>query len=193
MPDPQPIVLDTCVLVPSRLRDFLLSLAAEHAYQPMWNAVILDELEYHERRRHIDFGVPEAEADRIARNLTDQMNSAFTGSLVDNWEHLDGTFGLPDPYDEHVVAAAVVANAHVIVTDNLADFPSQALPIGVKAITPAAFTAQIARSMPQIAITALTGMAQRLRRPPMTPSAILDYMDTYYGFSETSTLMRPWL
>jgi len=86
MPSLQPVVLDACVLIPSRLRDFLLSLAAEGVYRPIWNTVIMAELEYHERERHHNFGLPDTDADQIARNLTAQMNAAFNDSLTEGWE-----------------------------------------------------------------------------------------------------------
>ena len=56
------------------------------------------------------------------------MSAAFDDAIVVNWESLEGTFGLPDVDDEHVVAAALVGGAEVIVTSNLKDFPPQQIP-----------------------------------------------------------------
>jgi hypothetical protein len=121
-------VLDTSVLWPSLQRDFLLSLAIEGLYRPLWSSAILAELEYHEARKLVDRGDEADEAARRASYLIDRMTTAFDDALVDNWEPLEGAFGLPDKDDEHVVAAAVVGGAGAIVTDNLRDFPSAKIP-----------------------------------------------------------------
>lgn len=117
------VVLDTCVLWPSLQRDSLLSLAIENLYRPLWSAAILAELEYHEASMLVDRGADPAVAAGQARYLIDQMTSVFDDALVEGWEPLDGTFGLPDPDDEHLVAAAVIGGAGAMVTDNIRDLP----------------------------------------------------------------------
>jgi PIN domain len=116
-------LLDTSVLWPSLQRDFLLSLGIEGLYRPLWSTEILAELEYCETTKLIERGEPPDAATEWARYLISQMTAAFDDALVENWEAHDGTFDLPHPDDEHVVAAALVGGAGVIVTNNLKDFP----------------------------------------------------------------------
>jgi hypothetical protein len=69
-------LLDTSVLWPSLQRDFLLSLAVEGMYRPLWSSEILTELEFCETEKLIKRGEqPDAAATR-ARHLIDQMTTA---------------------------------------------------------------------------------------------------------------------
>jgi hypothetical protein len=61
------------------------------------------------------------------------MRSAFDDAPVTGWEALEGTYGLPDPDDEHVVAAAVVGGARVIVTESIRHFPVERIPSHIDA------------------------------------------------------------
>lgn len=110
-------VLDTCVLWPSLQRDFLMSLAIENLYRPLWSSEILGELEYHEARKlHQKRGLPLHDAEVVAARLIKRMRANFNDAEVADWEPHVGRFGLPDPDDEHVLAAAVAGHAGAIVT-----------------------------------------------------------------------------
>ena len=126
--------LDTSVLWPSLQRDFLFSLAVEGAYRPTWSSAILDGLEFHEEVKLVRRGIPVAEAASRAATLIAAMRREFADAEVEGWEPLEGTFGLPDPDDEHVVAAAVIAGAGAIVTENLKDFPAAKIPPGMQVL-----------------------------------------------------------
>jgi predicted nucleic acid-binding protein len=121
-------LLDTCVLVPSRARDVLLEIASTGAYRPLWSTEILAELDRTLRLLLAKRGTSPEVIDAYLTRLTQHMQTAFPDALVTDWEPLVPTIQLPDPDDRHVVAAARAGRADVIVTDNLADFPPNALP-----------------------------------------------------------------
>ncbi|WP_433014062.1 PIN domain-containing protein [Kribbella sp. CA-294648] len=142
-------LLDTCVLWPSRQRDFLLSLAVVNLYRPLWSSAILDELHDHEIEKLVErHGLSRSEAEGRAARLIEQMRSHFDDAEVRNWEPYDGTFGLPDRDDEHVVAAAVAGHAGAIVTENLKDFPQDKIPPGIEVVEPSEFAANTVAVVP---------------------------------------------
>ena len=183
-------LLDTSVLWPSLQRDFLLSLAIEGLYRPLWSSAILAELEYHETHKLIDRGEQLDVAARRARHLIDHMTTAFDDALVENWEPHDGAFGLPDPDDEHVVAAAVVGGAGAIVTDNLRDFPIAKISPHIKVLSPAQFAADTVLVSPDLARRALQAMASRFSAPPLTIDEILTRLVERYRMVEAADLIR---
>lgn len=185
-------LLDTCVLWPSLQRDFLLSLAAEGAYRPVWSAVILEELEYEEAAKLVRRGSEPTEAERRAHHLIQQMRAAFGDAEVEGWEGLEGTYGLPDPNDEHVLAAAVVAGAGAIVTHNTRDFPQSKLPSGIEVISPVEFAANTVAVDPIRAKVAVSAMATRSGRwgPVMGEEQILNILAERHGMTRAVEIMR---
>ena len=183
-------VLDTCVLWPSLQRDVLLSLAAESLYRPIWSTAILAELEFHEARKLIDRGVLPAEASKRAAHLVRQMTAAFDDACVDGWEVLEGSFGLPDPDDEHLVAAAMVGGAEVIVSDNISDLPRAKLPAPIRVITPAEFAADTVAVSPDTALRALRTMINRRTSPAQTLEHVLEVLEQRYRMPDAVEMIR---
>lgn len=109
-------VLDTCALVPSLQRDFLLQLATEEAFAPVWGTGILTELDYTLADLHQRRGI--GDSARRRRHLIAQMKRAFPGSEVNAPKGRTYDYGLNDPGDGHVAHAALIGKADAIVTDD---------------------------------------------------------------------------
>ncbi len=68
------------------------------------------------------------------------MDAAIDDAVITGYEDLIEGLTLPDAEDRHVLAAAIVGNADVIVTLNLKDFPTDNLaPYGMEAQHPDTF------------------------------------------------------
>lgn len=183
--------LDTSVLWPSLQRDFLLSLAIEGAYRPTWSSAILDELEFHEEAKLVKRGMPTGEAANRAEALIAAMRREFADAEVEGWEPLEGTFGLPDPDDEHVVAAAVIAGAGAIVTENLKDFPADKIPPSIQVLSAREFAKNTVALNPRHALVAVQEIASRSGRyaPALTVEEILELLRDRYGMVEAVDMM----
>ena len=183
--------LDTSVLWPSLQRDLLLSLAIEGTYRPTWSSAILDELQFHEEAKLVKRGMPVAEAARRAATLIAAMRREFADAEVDGWQPLEGTFGLPDPDDEHVLAAAVIPGAGAIVTENLKDFPADRIPTGIQVLSAREFAKNTVALNPRLALAAVHEIASRSGRYGATLAVgeILETLRDRYGMIEAVDMM----
>lgn len=187
-----PALLDTNVLWPNLQRDFLLSLAAEGLFRPLWSEDILAELRWSQVAKQVQAGADAGDAEESAARLEAAIRHAFPDALVVGYEPLMGTFNLPDPDDEHVLAAAVVGGAGVIVTHNLKHFSSELLPPPLIAIDPAAFAEQTVEVDPRRAHQAIHEMAARSGRrgPRLSERDILDTLARRYGMAQAMEYIR---
>jgi predicted nucleic acid-binding protein len=164
------VVLDACVLVPMPLCDTLLRAAEEPSFfRPAWSDQILEEI-----RRTLSgpkFGYSTAQAERRIAS----MRSAFPEALHGIPPGLiDGIAGLPDPDDRHVLALAIHAHANTIVTDNLRDFPAEALaPHHVTVLSADEFLMHQYHLDPQLILEKLDRQAAGIRRQRSEVLALL--------------------
>lgn len=185
-------LLDSCVLWPSTQRDFLLSLAFEGSYRFIFSEAILAEVEVNEELKRIKRGDSEDVARDKAHHLAEQMRRSFADSIVTDWEGLEGTYGLPDPDDEHVLAAAVVGGAGSIVTENFRDFPASKIPAGIQIVSVKDFAYETVSMRPDLGLAAVQAMSNRSGRAHAEQSEedILDTLNKIYGLDAATSLIR---
>ena len=185
-------VLDTCVLVPGRQRDFLLQLAAEESYAPLWGSGILFELDYVLAR--LDATRGRAGSDERRRQLLEQMRRAFPGAEIAAPKDREYDYGLDDADDGHVAHAALIGKADAIVTDDTrAGFKTAALLVdaGIEIVHPHDFAANTVAAHPDAGVRALVAMSHRMATPPQSPIEILDDLRHRYGMDEVAEILSP--
>ena len=165
------MVLDANVLHPPGLRDLLIRLAADGQFRARWTDLILDEMTGSILRRR-----PDLRAEQLARTR-ELMCEAIPDCLVTGFENLVEDLVLPDPDDRHVLAAAILIGAPVIVTHNLRDFPMAALEsLGVVAVHPDEFVLGLIEESPERVARVLKKQAGALRSPPRTPRGLVELL-----------------
>lgn len=114
------VLLDTCVLYPTVMREILLGAAGAGLFTPLWSARILEEWARAARKLG-----PQGEAQ--ARGEVALVRAAWPRAEVVWKPSLEARLWLPDSNDAHVLAAAIAGNADVIITLNAKDFPRNVL------------------------------------------------------------------
>lgn len=185
-------VLDTCALVPGLQRDFLLQLAAEDAYAPLWGSGILLELDYVLARLHEKRGTEDSDGRR--RHLFEQMKRAFPGSEINAPKDRNYDYGLLDSDDGHVAHAALIGNADAIVTDDRrAGFKSASTLIEayIDIVYPKVFAANTVSAHPLAGVRAVVAMSSRRADPPRSPQELLDELVERYDVVELAEILAP--
>lgn len=178
-------LFDACVLYPAPLRDLLVRLARTGLFRARWSGRIHEEWIRGVLRTRPDL------ADRLARTRS-LMDQAVEDALVIGHEALIPDLVLPDADDRHVLAAAIVGRADVIVTFNLKHFPSGPLaPYRIEAQHPDVFIRHVLDLDEAVALGAVKAHRASLRRPAVSVDGYLDTL-TRQGLPETVAFLRPW-
>lgn len=168
MPETVKAILDANVLYPFLLRDLLLSLAQQYLYVPKWS----DDIE-REWSSHLKQDRPDIEPDKIT-HIIREMNRSFKNAKVTGYDKLISDLQLPDPDDRHVLAAAIVSQAKVIVTFNLKDFDTkELLKHDIDAVHPDNFVISLIDQGEEQAKSALRNMVNRRIKPPTTENELI--------------------
>ncbi len=137
------VLLDTCVLYPTVMREVLIGVAAAGLYEPLWSPRILGEW----RRAAAKLG-PGQEA--LARGEIAALEATWARASVTPRAADEARLWLPDPNDIHVLAAAIAGSADVLLTMNTADFPRHTLAEeGIRREVPDLFLLQMLQAAPR--------------------------------------------
>lgn len=156
-----PVVLDSCVIFLMPLCDTLLRAAEANLYRVHFSQEILDGA----TRNLMRTGrMTELKASRYQV----MIKSHFLEAMVEVPEELTQAM-TNHPQDRHVVAAAVIAKAEVIVTTNLKHFPTESLaPFGIKAQHPDTFLIHLYKLFPDSMVKVIQQQSQDLKTPPLS-------------------------
>lgn len=162
-------VFDACVLYPAPLRDLLMSVAMTEQFKAKWT----DEI-HREWVRNLLEKRDDLTEEQLQRTVY-LMNQSVPDSLVDNYEGLIDSIELPDPDDRHVLAAAIMCQADVIVTNNLKDFPQDLVSkYHIDVQSPDVFLNHLFDLNPVAFCKAVPAMRERLRNPEHTAEELLE-------------------
>lgn len=185
MERPLTAVFDANILYPAPLRDLFIRVAQAGLVRAKWTEAIHDEW-----LRNVLLNNPQLSAERLARTKQ-LMNEALRDCLVTGYEDLIESLTLPDPNDRHVLAAAIRANAEMIVTFNLKDFPQTALSKhDLQAIHPDELLGMLFDRSPGIICTLVKQQRESLRNPPKSVEELLTTLESQ-GLPQFVARLRP--
>lgn len=181
------VFYDACTLYPAPLRDLLMQLSLTTIFRAHWSNQVHEEWIFNLLKKNSK--LKREQLERV-KNL---MNKYAPDSLVEGYEFLIDSIVLPDLNDRHIVAAAYHSRSDVIVTFNLKDFPEKNLvKYNLRAQHPDDFLIHTFDLNPQLVISAIREIRQRLRNPPKSKKEYLDilrrqnipkFVDLIYSYS----------
>jgi predicted nucleic acid-binding protein len=112
---------DANVLIPHEIRDILMISAATRLHAVYWSEDVFEEWLRNASGKNL------APADKILRFQAD-LNEMYPDALITRARYATLINSMTnDAKDRHVLAAAVIAEADVLVTNNVDDFPRESV------------------------------------------------------------------
>jgi len=152
------VLLDTCVIYPTVMRQMILGVAGAGAFTPLWSERIIGEWLHAAAKLG-----PDAQAQAAGEAAL--MAARWPGSSVAYAPSLEARLWLPDPADTHVLAAAIAGSADGILTLNARDFPRNILAEeGLWRADPDGFLHGIWQAQPGLVAEVAAGVLEEARR-----------------------------
>lgn len=152
------VLLDTCVIYPTVMREMILGVAGAGAFTPLWSERIIGEWLHAAAKLG-----PDAQAQAAGEAAL--MAARWPGSSVAYAPSLEARLWLPDPADTHVLAAAIAGSADGILTLNARDFPRNILAEeGLWRADPDGFLHGIWQAQPGLVAEVAAGVLAEARR-----------------------------
>ena len=170
--------LDTCVLYKATLRDVLLSLAEKDVYQVRWSPDVLTEMVSNLADRP---GIDPERALAGAQYVRAMMEQAFPDATVDQTAYDPLIAAMTTHHkDRHVLAAAIIGRADVIVTSNVRHFPTASCqPYSIDVQDPDTFLQHQFGLNPELITVVLEDLASKRTKSPLTDlSGTLDALQS---------------
>ena len=165
------VLLDACVLYPAPLRDLLIELATKGMFRGRGTDRIHDEW-----IRNLLKNRPDLKKNQLERTRK-LMNERTLDCLVHDYEDLMKSISLPDQQDVHVLAAAIKAQAQIIVTYNIKDFPIEILKkFEIEAQHPDTFLRHQLDLKLSVFLSSVKNIRERLKKPPLSASQYLSIL-----------------
>lgn len=173
------VLLDANILYPASLRSVFIQLSIEGLFHVRWTDDIhrewIENLLENEPRRE------RAKLERTRR----LMDAAIEDCLVTDYADLIPTLNLPDPDDDHVLAAAIVGRCQAIITKDLGHFPATMFKeYGLEAVHPDQFLSRQLDAHPFKFCQALREILNQCKNPPYTIDEYLNIL-TQHGLKNT--------
>lgn len=163
MPSTFTAFIDANVFFGARLRSLMMEVAATGLFRARWSPDVHREWMEAVIKRRPDITMADLEPTRAS------MDAAVPDSLVTGYEALIGGLNLPDPDDRHILAAAILCRADVIVTFNVKDFPAEELDrYGIHTRSPDRFFQDVDGLETGVMMTAVLRDLAHYKNPPLS-------------------------
>ena len=175
-------MLDTNVIYPIEIRDIIFWFAHYNMFTLKWSDHIFDEWVAVMRRKNI--------SDSEIRKRISNAREAFPDANVENYHGLMDMINLPDEKDKHVLAAAIKANADIIVTNNLKHFPKKYLSqFGIEVKSADEFLSDIIDLNLKLAVQVFKELVLNRRNPDLDEFQVLTSMRRN-GLTDTANFLH---